>query len=147
MVMVCADSTEEVRSGGSANWRANNPGNLESGEFSAANGQIGSLHVPHHVDAVFPDMLTGWNALVSRLGTDGYGVDYPDKTLDQAMNVFAPPFQNNTAAYIAFLHTLTGLSGSERLGDVSASQLSGLASAIFRYEGAKVGTVTYRPWQ
>lgn len=145
--MVCADRTEEVRSGGSANWRANNPGNLASGGFTAANGQVGSLDVPGHVDAVFPDMLTGWNALVSRLSTNGYGVDYPDKTLDQAMYAFAPPFQNNTAAYIAFVHTLTGLGGTERLGDFSSSQLSALASAIFRYEGAKVGTVTYRPWQ
>lgn len=144
--MVCADSTEEVRSGGSANWRANNPGNLSSGRFTSANGQVGKLHVPGHVDAVFPDMLTGWNALVTRLSTNGYGVDYPGMTLDQAMYVFAPKFQNNTENYIAFIHAITGLSGSEHLGDLSPSQLSGLASAIFRYEGAKVGTVTYRPW-
>jgi hypothetical protein len=80
--------------GGTWTWRNHNPGNLVPGDISRKNGQIGKAGG----FAVFPDKETGHRALLDCLKTT-----YGDKNIDELTEKYAPPKENNTAAYIKFL--------------------------------------------
>jgi hypothetical protein len=89
--------------------------------------------------AIFPDDETGLTAmygLVAELRDAG-------KTVDGAIEVWAPPTANNTAKYKADVHGWTGLTGKERLIDLTDEQIDSFVNAIRRKEGWHPGRVIY----
>jgi len=66
------------KTGGSRSWRNNNPGNIKYGEFARLNGAIGQ---DSDGFAIFPDVQTGRNAMVSLLQS----ANYSNLTVDAAM--------------------------------------------------------------
>lgn len=77
---------------GSKSFRNNNPGNLRYV------GQVGSKGQDSTGFAVFPDYQSGFTALLRdidiKLKRSG------DMTITQLLNVYAPPSENDTGAYI-----------------------------------------------
>lgn len=140
VVITYSDGTVEVRSGGSISWRTNNPGNLIQGPFARSQGSIGSYSGQGHTFAVFPDEATGQRALVTRLQTPPFS----GYTLDYAIEVYAPPASNPTAAYQSFVRNQLSVSGSTTLGSLTPQQIERLAAAIRGFEGWQPGVIMYR---
>ena len=101
---------------GSRPQRNNNPLDLtycsESEAFGATHGD------PRF--AVFPDVATGWNAarrwlsVPAKFGKDAQGNPvliggYLNATIEQAINRFAPPVENDTSNYVSYVCSQTGL--------------------------------------
>jgi hypothetical protein len=124
-----------VNVGGSRSWRDNNPGNMEAGPFPDAHGAIGT----DGRFAIFPDSATGMRALVSLLSSDSY----QGLTVEEAMERYAPPSENNTNAYTSFITNNVGVDPSTPMSDLSPDQLNSFANAIQTYEGNIPGT-TYQ---
>ena len=62
------------------------------------------------------------------------------------MYSYAPPFENNTAAYNRYLARLTGLPTTSKLADLTDEQIMRLARAIRQVEGWREGVEkTIRP--
>jgi hypothetical protein len=127
--------SQSINIGGSRHWRNNKPGNIEAGKFANAHGAIGS----DGVFAIFPDAATGMAALESLLQTPGY----QQLTIEGAMERYAPPAENNTAAYVLFITQRLGLAASTQMSDLTPDQLDSFAAAINSYEGGAAGT-TYQ---
>jgi hypothetical protein len=125
------DDTIEIRSGGTASWRNNNPTNLEYGEFSRRNGAIGS----DGRFAIFPSEEIGKRAALANLSRP----EYQANTINKVIEKWAPPGENDTAAYQRFVRDQTGLSGDTRLSSLTQPQLERLYEVIKRFEGWKVG--------
>ena len=131
------DDHYEVWSGGSRAWRNNNPGNLRNGSIAKANGSIGQAGG----FAVFPDYLSGRNALEVLLGSSLYR----NETVGSFLNKYAPSSENDTGAYRNFLERQTGLDGGLRLSSLNNAQLNSVMNAIQKYEGYTPGTVDSYP--
>lgn len=65
------------------------------------------------------------------------------KTVDGAIEVWAPPTANNTAKYKADVHSWTGFNGKEKLSQLSDQQIDSFVDAIRRQEGWQAGRVIY----
>lgn len=112
--------------GGSRPWRNQNPGNLVPGNVSKRNGAIGVAGG----FAVFPDYETGHRALLDSLKSV-----HGNKDIPTLMNVYAPPKENQTAKYIAFIRKRTGIRGNKKVRDFSPSEFEKLWQAIEKMEG------------
>jgi hypothetical protein len=123
-----------INIGGDRNWRNNNPGNLEDGDFSRRHGAIGS----DGRFAIFPDYKTGKVALLSLLTTEAY----MSLTVAEAIARFAPSIENDVPAYTKFIGNECRLSPDTLLSSMTAQEVEGLAAAIERFEGGHKG-VTY----
>lgn len=121
-----------VRQDGARNWRNNNPGNIEYGDFAKRFGAIGS----DGRFAIFPDYETG-RAAKAALIFDGKA--YRDLSLSAAISRYAPPSENNTAAYHSAVLAAAG--GEKRMGDYTPAERRAILDAMQRVEGYKVGTV------
>lgn len=133
-----AGGNVEERSGGTRSWRNNNPGNIEAGNFAAAHGAIGS----DGRFAIFTSEERGRGAIVSLLGSPAY----QRLTLQQAINRYAPPVENDTAAYSNYVSGAGSLPLDTRLNAMSAQQMDALARAIQVHEGWRPGTSTQSIW-
>jgi hypothetical protein len=115
-------------------FRDNNPGNIEYGDFAKANGAVGQ----DGRFAIFPTSEAGFRALSTLLT----GQSYRTLTLDAAIARYAPPSENDTAAYQAAVRAAVGVSGDTRLSSLTADQLQRMTQAIARIEGfTQQGTV------
>jgi hypothetical protein len=121
-----------IKIGGSRSWRNNNPGNLEAGSFTQAHGAISA----DSRLAIFPDCETGLNALHNLLKTP----TYQGLSIQAAMVRYAPPSKNDTAAYIADVHQLTGIPPQTLMSSLTEDQIGRLALAIQQIEGYVPGT-------
>lgn len=126
-----------IRQGGTRAWRNNNPGNVKFNALAVSNGAIGR----DGPFAIFPDPDTGSNALDALLHTS----KYQNLTLDQAIEAYAPPEQNNTPAYQAYIRGVVGVPGNTTLGDLTPAQMNALQAGIKVKEGFHAGTVTHIP--
>lgn len=135
-VIVFSDGSEEVRSGGSRSWRNNNPGNMRQSPFAERHGSLGSAGG----FAVFPSPQTGWDALFALFR----GPTYSPLTIEDAVARYAPPAENDTRAYQAFVLDRLGVTGKERLRDLSDAQIARLIDAIRDFEGWREGRVFVR---
>jgi len=108
-------------------FRDYNPGNLAWDKFTRARGAIGK----DGPFAIFPSVDTGLIALRTLLSTP----NYQRLTVDQAISRFAPPTENSTAKYQAFLRREVGVRGDTPVSSLSARQRSLLEGAIERQEG------------
>lgn len=122
---------EWINIGGDRNWRNNNPGNLEAGEFARRHGAIGT----DGRFAIFPDYPTGRNALISLLKTE----TYQSLTIAAAIERFAPGIENDVLSYMRFICKECNLTLHVVLSAMSAAELDGLAAAIEKFEGTRRG--------
>lgn len=124
-----------VRRTGARNWRNNNPGNIEYGDFARGAGAIGT----DGRFAVFASYEAG-RAAKEKLLFEGKG--YAGKTLGQAITRYAPPSENNTASYIAQVAAAAGVSPDTPLSQLSSAQRKRMLDAMERVEGFKRGKET-----
>jgi hypothetical protein len=66
---------------------------------------------------------------------------YQRLTIDDVVQKFAPPNENNTVAYQLFIEQTIGVPGETPLQDLDAIQLNSLMDAIQVFEGWREGTV------
>jgi len=132
-IIVYDDGSQIVRQGGTRAWRNNNPGNLRNFAFSIQHGSLGEAGG----FAVFPDEATGWRALLSLLK----GATYQALTVQEAIENYAPPNENDTAAYSAFVVGELGLAATTRMSELTPAQIEDLASYIRQYEGWREGRI------
>lgn len=133
VVYATADGRRVRRTGGTRAWRNLNPGNIRYSEFSrnaGAIGQVGGF-------AVFPDEETGTRAISSLLR----GQSYNNLTIARAITRYAPPSENNTAAYHRRIQQITGLNINRRISDLSDGELSRVVDAIRAIEGWEAGRI------
>jgi hypothetical protein len=119
-------------SGGSWSWRNHNPGNLRPGSVSRRNNQIGTAGK----FAVFPDDETGRSALVDCLKNI-----HGEKSIDNLVESYVPPNENDTVRYRKFLHKNTGIEDNKKIKDFTDDEFSKLLNAIIKHEGYIIGTV------
>lgn len=122
-----------IHAGGDRNWRNNNAGNIEAGNFANAHGAIGD---DGHF-AIFPDAQMGLNALIALLQAPVYN----NLSLREAMFTYAPPNWNNTQGYLQYIKTQTGLDSDSSLKSLTVDQFESVAKAIRKHEGNTPGQV------
>ena len=76
-------------------WVHRNPGNIDV-----------------HANRTYDSMQAGWQAVFDLLGTYRTVHHY---TLEQALEHWAPPFENDTENYIRFVEAFTGIDRKELL--------------------------------
>jgi hypothetical protein len=107
--------------------RNNNPGNLRI----SANAWQGKVPVEQNTDGAFEQFITpehGIRALFIDLRSKiNRGLD----TVEKIMNVYAPPNENNTIAYITAIENMTGIS---RFKTVNVNDIPKLIPAIIKVE-------------
>jgi hypothetical protein len=118
---------------GARNWRNNNPGNIEFGNYARSMGAIAS----DGRFAVFPTYEMG-KAAKEKLIFEG--ASYRALTLDQAIARYAPPSENNTAWYVRMVKEAVG-GVTKLMSQYTASERSKILAAMERVEGFKVGQV------
>lgn len=133
VVYTTADGRRARRTGGTRAWRNLNPGNIRYSEFSRNAGAIGQAGG----FAVFPDEETGTRAISSLLR----GQSYNNLTIARAITRYAPPSENNTAAYHRRIQQITGLNINRRISDLSDGELSRVVDAIRAIEGWEAGRI------
>lgn len=133
VVYTTADGRRVRRTGGTRAWRNLNPGNIRYSEFSRNAGAIGQAGG----FAVFPDEETGTRAISLLLR----GQSYNNLTIARAITRYAPPSENNTAAYHRRIQQITGLNINRRISDLSDGELSRVVDAIRAIEGWEAGRI------
>lgn len=104
--------------------RNNNPGNIRPGD----NWQ-GAIGINQNF-VVFENVLWGLRALATDLRTK---INNGHNTIEKLITRYAPPFENNTAAYIAAVSGYTGISPTATL-QVNVATLKTLVRAIINVE-------------
>ena len=135
---VANDGNIYEHSGGTIAWRNNNPGNLRAYKESFGRGAIGTgsgatKEAPGF--AIFPDVATGWNAMTDLLSQPVY----QDLTIEEAINKYSPPTENNVENYLKFVENQTGFPRTTPMNNLSKDNLSKLAKAMRAHEGNKPG--------
>jgi hypothetical protein len=135
-------SGETVKREGTWNWRNNNPGNIEYGDYALKNGAIPFDHgmakaqKPEERFAVFPTYEIGRKAKENLIFE---GKNYKDLTIDQAISRYAPPSENNTAAYQQAVKSALNLPveklQSLKMKDLTQEQRSLVLTAMEKQEG------------
>lgn len=111
--------------------RLNNPGDLKK---SISNAWLGMSDVqPDPEFVAFMTPAYGFRALAKLLLTY-YNVDGL-RNLEQFVYRFAPPTENNSAAYLADASERTGLKPTDRVNIGSYKVMFGLCQAISIHEG------------
>lgn len=131
-VVKLADGTVEKRTG-DRNWRNNNPGNIEYGDFTRSHGAIGS----DGRFAIFPTFEMGEKAQEALLFE---GKNYRDKTIAQAISRYAPASDdNNVSMYVNTVSNAVGVSPDTPLAELTPEQRKVMLSAMHRVEGLRPG--------
>ncbi len=120
------------RRGGSIAWRNNNPGCIRYSANSVSMGAMGRANG----FAVFPDEETGMRAIETLLKSE----NYCDLTIARAITKYAPPHENNTAAYINNVCRINGLDKNQKIRDLSDSLVTRVAHTIRKLEGWHEGS-------
>jgi hypothetical protein len=128
------DDGRVERRTGSRNWRNNNPGNIEFGDFARGQGAIGT----DGRFAIFPTYEMGKRAKEALLFE---GRNYSNLTIAQAITRYAPPSENDTAMYIRVAASAAGVAPSTPMKDLNSGQRQALLAAMERVEGFRVGNV------
>ncbi|MCS2151285.1 TIGR02594 family protein [Scandinavium goeteborgense] len=133
-----SNGTRLLKTGGSLNWRFNNPGNLISVKNQQGKIGIGVVYNPDkHSFAIFSSIEAGDNAKRSLLKSK-----YKDYTIPEMMKKYAPGNDgNNPEAYANFIMSESGVAQGERVGDLDDTKFSKVIKAISKKEGGlKPGT-------
>jgi hypothetical protein len=124
------DGTVE-RQEGARNWRNNNPGNIEAGDFATKMGAVGT----DGRFAIFPDYQTGRSAKEKLIFEGG---NYKNKTLTEAIARYAPAGENDTGRY---QKTVLGAVGgaNKPMAEYTPQERGAIMDAMERVEGFQVG--------
>jgi hypothetical protein len=129
LTVVGADGRTYVVTG-DRNLRNNNPGNIEAGSFANGMGAVGS----DGRFAVFPDYATGQSAQQHlQFNTPSYA----GKTIEQAINQYAPPSENNSAGYAAGVARAVGVPVTTPLSSLTPAQQQTYLRAQQNIEGSQ----------
>jgi hypothetical protein len=132
---VTTTDNDKQRREGVRNWRNNNPGNIEYGDFAKSFGAVGAD--PRF--AVFPTLESGMKAKEELLF--GNRSRYAGLSVTDALNRYAPPTENNTAAYIKSVTEAVGVTPDTILSQLNSSQKQSFLDAVTKVEGFKTGKV------
>ncbi|WP_431616071.1 TIGR02594 family protein [Enterobacter roggenkampii] len=133
-----SNGTRLLKTGGSLNWRFNNPGNLISVKNQKGKIGIGVVYNPDkHSFAIFSSIEAGDNAKRSLLKRK-----YKDFTIPEMMKKYAPGNDgNNPEAYANFIMSESGVAQGEKVGELDDTKFSKVIKAISKKEGGlKPGT-------
>lgn len=120
------------RTGGSAAWRNNNPGNIRKSKSAYDFGAIGETAKW----AVFPDAETGLNAITKLLRSK----NYKNLSVKDAIHRWAPSSDgNNPESYARKVSKMTGLPANAKINSLNDSEIRQVAEAIKVIEGWNVG--------
>lgn len=126
-----ADGTVSRREG-ARNWRNNNPGNVEYGDFAKKHGAIGS----DGRFAVFGSYEDGRKAKESLV----FGSkNYKDKSIKDAIARYAPASENDSLGYAKQVADAAGVSLDTKMSSLSPAQRKAVLDRMERVEGFKVG--------
>lgn len=130
--VVAGPNGQALRREGTRAWRNNNPGNIEYGNFARSQGAVGT----DGRFAVFPTYEAGRAAKAQLLwGSKGYR----GMTIGQAINRYAPPFENNTAGYASTVARAAGAATNTPMSSLTAAQRKLMLDAMERVEGFRPG--------
>ena len=127
---------------GNYNWRSNNPGNIEYGDFAKSMGAIGSGKPPagrKRGFAIFPTYEAGMKAQET---LQFESPRYRDLTIRDAISRYAPEFENDSAAYAAQLAAAAGVTTDTKLSDLTPQQRHAYLQAQHRVEGFVPGRIS-----
>jgi uncharacterized protein YcbK (DUF882 family) len=133
-VVQLADGSTERRDG-ARNWRNNNPGNIQFGDFAKRYGALGT----DGRFAIFPSYEAGRKAKEALL-FEGKG--YAGMNIQQAIYRYAPPNENNSANYVATVAGAVGVPASTPLSQLNAQQRTAMLNAMEKVEGFRTGKIT-----
>lgn len=120
---------------GSRNWRNNNPGNIEFGDFAQSHGAVGT----DGRFAVFPTYEAGRAAKQALLFTSP---GYAGMTIEQAIGRYAPASDgNDTPRYISTVSGAIGVPANTPMSQLSEAQQASMLNAMEAVEGWKPGQV------
>ncbi|WP_431823328.1 LysM peptidoglycan-binding domain-containing protein [Burkholderia sp. F1] len=133
------EGNETLYIGGSFAWRTSNPGNLTKPSSYVMKSAIGyalrtsKSKVPF---IIFPDRAAGQLAHQNLL-REIYG----DKTIRGMITQYAPPSENDTEGYIAFVTKKAGVSSSDVVGSLSKDKFEAVSAAMEQKEGWVPGII------
>lgn len=133
-----SNGTRLLKTGGTLNWRFNNPGNLISVKNQQGKIGVGVVYNPDkHSFAIFSSIEVGDNAKRSLLKRK-----YKDYTIPEMMKKYAPGNDGNKPeAYANFIMSESGVAQGEKVGDLDDTKFSKVIKAISKTEGGlKPGT-------
>lgn len=133
-----ACGTRLLKTGGTLNWRFNNPGNLISAKNQPGKIGVGVVYNPgKHSFAIFSSVEAGEHAKSSLLKRK-----YNDYTIPDMMKKYAPGNDSNDPdGYANFIMSESGVTKDEKVGDLDDTKFSNVISAISKKEGGlKPGT-------
>lgn len=125
---------EAMRTGGTASWNNQNPGNIVSARGEAES--YGAYPGKHNdIFAVFPSEETGFEAVRRYLARRG------DKTILEMMQTYAPAGHgaNDPQTYAQRVADSLGVGTGTAVADLDDGQLTTFASAIQQVEGWRPG--------
>jgi len=120
--------------------RNNNPGNIRydgSTNWQGSAGQDGTADAPGFV--IFADM--GWGARAVGIALTNM-INKGADTINTLISAWAPPSENNTAAYIASVSSDTGIDPATQLG-TDPDTISSLIRAIANHENGDSVSAQY----
>ena len=128
------DYGDHQKIGGSRAWRNNNEGNIRYGRTARRYGAIGK---DQNGFAIFPTAAHGHRAKEALLFESD---TYRNLSLMQAIEKYAPPSENNTAAYQR--RVLAAVGGNNiRMGSATPAQRQAIMQAMRQMEGWKEGEI------
>ncbi|KWK83877.1 hypothetical protein WM16_31625 [Burkholderia ubonensis] len=136
-----ADGNETLYIGGSFAWRTTNPGNLtKPGSYvmESAIGYAQRTSNPKSRFVIFSDREAGKRAH-QKLLKEIYG----DKTIRGMITIYAPPSENDTEKYIAFVKGKAGVSDKDVVGALSREKFEAVVAAMEQQEGWVPGVIKH----
>lgn len=128
--------------------RNNNPGNIDFNPRNKWEGQLGKETGPNGRFAVFDTPENGIRALSKlvinyrgKVGEPLVGHDGID-TVQETINRWAPPGENNTGAYVAAVAKAVGVKPTESIDIRNPRTLLAITTAIIQHEN---GYAPYTP--
>ena len=127
-----ACGTRLLKTGGTLNWRFNNPGNLISAKNQPGKIGVGVVYNPgKHSFVIFSSVEAGEHAKSSLLKRK-----YNDYTIPDMMKKYAPGNDSNDPdGYANFIMSESGVTKDEKVGDLDDTKFSKVISTISKKEG------------
>lgn len=116
--------------------RNNNPGNIRHDGTRWQGERVPSTNPSFKQ---FTSMAYGYRAMLKLLSN--YARLHGCRTIRTMVSRWAPPSENNTAAYIATVSRLTGIAPDQTIDIASRDQMCSLAAAMSRVENGKAAVM------
>ncbi|MTV55080.1 LysM peptidoglycan-binding domain-containing protein, partial [Pseudoduganella buxea] len=133
------NGAETLYIGGSFAWRMNNPGNMAKPGKRVVHDVIGYAQRtsdPKSLFLIFKDRAAGERERM-KLMREVYG----KSTISEMMHRYAPPHENDTAGYIAFICKRANVKADDVVGKLSEKQFNDVVAAIGKHEGYAPGKI------